>query len=318
MRSKKLSIIFSVCLLFASVIALTPSSNAELHNPTVFDDTTSYHLYGVNPNVTITIDSIETELNNTVISYTLRILSPAIGDRGEPINSSDYYTSNTPVLRYHLYSGAAIDFDCNTTLNAIWVDWLVGTNVQIENDNEALNAHSYSNPLNFSDNAYYGTVVASNLADGVHNVTVWVRAGQNYLSFNVPWWAAFSKTETFIVDTTAPQVTVQSPTNHSYGRNIPLAFDVNEGYSQAAYSLDNAANVTIDGDTTLEDLPDGLHNVTVYAWDNAGNVGVSQTVRFTVEAFDLLLWVMISVVLVAVVLVGLSAVYFHKKRRRHN
>jgi len=41
--------------------------------------------------------------------------------------------------------------------------------------------------------------------------------------------------------------------------------------------------MTITGNTTLVGLSDGIHSVTVYANDTAGNMGSSETVYFTVQ-----------------------------------
>jgi LPXTG-motif cell wall-anchored protein len=61
----------------------------------------------------------------------------------------------------------------------------------------------------------------------------------------------------------------------------------------------------------------GTHNVTVYAWDTAGNMGASPTVPFTVakpEPFPTALVATASGLSVAVVGLGLL-VYF--KKRKH-
>ena len=42
-------------------------------------------------------------------------------------------------------------------------------------------------------------------------------------------------------------------------------------------------NETVAGNTTLTELSDGIHIVTVYANDTAGNTGSSETVYFTVD-----------------------------------
>jgi len=49
------------------------------------------------------------------------------------------------------------------------------------------------------------------------------------------------------------------------------------------YSLDGQMNVTIGGNTTIVGLSDGVHTITVYANDTAGNMGYSNTVYFTVD-----------------------------------
>jgi len=52
-----------------------------------------------------------------------------------------------------------------------------------------------------------------------------------------------------------------------------LNYTVNEPVSKIFFVLDGQWNVTIAGNTTLAGLSNGVHNVTVYAWDDVGNVG---------------------------------------------
>jgi hypothetical protein len=70
-------------------------------------------------------------------------------------------------------------------------------------------------------------------------------------------------------------------------------------------------------------LPVGLHNVTVYAWDSAGNVGASKTVNFTITVRleskpesepSLVLPLAASTVSIAVVAGGVL-VYWKKHKR---
>jgi streptogramin lyase len=86
-------------------------------------------------------------------------------------------------------------------------------------------------------------------------------------------------------DTTAPTITVISPQNNTkYATStIPLNYTVNENVSWTGLSLDDQANVTITGNTTLVGLLDGLHSVVVYANDTVGNMGASSMVYFTVD-----------------------------------
>ena len=88
----------------------------------------------------------------------------------------------------------------------------------------------------------------------------------------------------FTVDTTPPNILNISLTNTTYNSAIiPLSFNVNETASQTMYSLDNQANITIQGNTTLAGLAEGSHSLVVYANDTAGNMGKSDTVFFTVK-----------------------------------
>ena len=121
----------------------------------------------------------------------------------------------------------------------------------------------------------------------------------------------------FTIDTTPPSVLVLSPEAAAYDTaDVPFNFTVNESVSQVAYSLDGQENVTVSGNMTLTGLSDGAHSIIVYAWDDAGNIGASETVHFSIkqpEAFPTLLVVAI-VVIVAVVCV-LLLIYLRRRRR---
>lgn len=68
----------------------------------------------------------------------------------------------------------------------------------------------------------------------------------------------------FTVD--IPEVTITSPHDQTFNTpNIPLTFSVDEPSSQFKYSLDGQPEVTIWGNSTLTELQNGVHTVTVYA-----------------------------------------------------
>jgi hypothetical protein len=109
--------------------------------------------------------------------------------------------------------------------------------------------------------------------------------------------------------------------NKTYATSdIPLNFTINQPVSQIMYSLDGEENVTIAENTeniTLNGLSNGLHNVTIYAWDTAGNAGASKTINFTVakpEPFPTTLAAVASGASVAII--GIGFVVYFKKRKR--
>ena len=120
------------------------------------------------------------------------------------------------------------------------------------------------------------------------------------------------------IDKTAPKIVVSSPENKTYYNvNLTLSFAVNETTPRISYSLDGLDNVTVAGNATLSGLPIGVHNVTVYAWDAAGNGGASETLTFTVaepEPFPVAPVAAASAASVVVVSVALL-VYFKKRKR---
>ncbi len=92
-----------------------------------------------------------------------------------------------------------------------------------------------------------------------------------------------ASTVNFTVDTTPPSVSIFSMQNKVYkSSDIPLVFTVNETSSLITYIMDGKV-YTINGNTTLTVLQDGDHKLTVYATDEAGNAGVSETIDFNVQ-----------------------------------
>jgi hypothetical protein len=122
----------------------------------------------------------------------------------------------------------------------------------------------------------------------------------------------------FTVDTSPPNISILSSQNATYlTHDVPLTFVTNEAVSGASYVLDGQANVTFTGNLTLTGISYGEHNVTVYVQDEAGNVGASETVVFSVaepEPFPTLLVVAISAAIAAVVAV--AAMIYLKKREQ--
>lgn len=122
-------------------------------------------------------------------------------------------------------------------------------------------------------------------------------------------------------------VIVISPQEGTYNENsVLLSFTLDEPVSSLVYSLDKQANITVAGNTTLTDLPNGIHNVTVYANDTFGNVGVSQTVNFTIstpatptmptaETFPIATVAVISGTSAVIVLGAGLSVYFKKRKK---
>jgi hypothetical protein len=82
--------------------------------------------------------------------------------------------------------------------------------------------------------------------------------------------------------TVPPKVQVTSPENKTYS-DVTLSFTLNRGVQWIGYSIDNQANVTVQGVTNVTGLSQGAHNITVYANDSLGNMGVSDTIFFSVD-----------------------------------
>lgn len=116
-------------------------------------------------------------------------------------------------------------------------------------------------------------------------------------------------------NTNPPEISLLSPLNQKYNESsIPLIFSVDNPVNWSGYSLDGKQNITINGNDTLINIPNGLHSITVYANDTLGNLGAS-TVNFTVakpEPFPTATIAAVSVASVVVVVGAGLLVYFKK------
>jgi parallel beta-helix repeat protein len=121
------------------------------------------------------------------------------------------------------------------------------------------------------------------LIDGVEPLwSKWTDENSNYV------YLAYAHSEHQIViqrlEIEPPIITVLSPENKTYAsKNVALTLTFNKPTFWIGYSLDSQINVTISGNTTLTDLSEGPHSITVYANDTSGNMGYSDSIHFSVD-----------------------------------
>jgi len=172
-----------------------------------------------------------------------------------------------------------------------------------------------TSPLNYA-------MRLSNLTDGVHSLTVYAYAtGSVWDQYGLCDYHVrvnSSSIVNFTLDTVLPSVSILSLENETYyTTNVTLTFAVNESTLETKYCLDGA-NVTTAGNATLTGLSYGGHSLTAYAVDYAGNVGVSETVFFTLaeEPGPFLTVLLVgSIFLAAMIGIGLL-VYFKKYKHQ--
>ena len=140
-------------------------------------------------------------------------------------------------------------------------------------------------------NSVSGSVQLPNLSAGSHRLTIYELAQTpSTYTGNQPFSRSYTDTLYFSISSSQNHIQTTPPTidlsiqNETYTMpGIPLAFTVNQDVAKVAYSLDGEANVTITGDITLMGLSNEEHNITVYAWNDYGDVGGSSgTVNFAV------------------------------------
>jgi hypothetical protein len=249
-----------------------------------------------------------------------KVVSPPV-DVKPPAISVDTTTNNT------LYSSNKLSLALNVSIPEPTAKYSLHLHtIQYQTDWKDRVVRVYTDPTgsgpmitDFSD-----TLILEDVPDGSHNVTFVASVDGGYAE-GLIWYAFAVKSVSsvyFSVDTTSPSISVLSLENMTYEvSDVPLNFTINEMVTEMSYSLDGQSNVTVTGNTTLSGLPVGVHNVTVYAWDEAGNVAASETTTFAIaepesepKPFPTMSVVAASGASVVVLGVGLL-VYF--KKRKH-
>ena len=126
-----------------------------------------------------------------------------------------------------------------------------------------------------------GNTTISGLSEGSHSLVVYANDTVDNLGKSA---TVYFVVDISPVDTTPPTITIISPQETTYSTpEIALNFNTDELVSWIAYSLDGQDNVTITGNTVLSGLSEGEHTIKIFARDDAGNTGVSNTVSFRVD-----------------------------------
>jgi hypothetical protein len=212
------------------------------------------------------------------------------------------------------------------TLQTLWVGLTSVSYKASWEDNQTIELYHYSIPTpailtSFPPNAQsWLSYNLTNIPYGPQQIEVtavgggYLWAGSTYSSFSGNGVSS-SKTLDFTVEA-PPAISTISPENQTYNsESIPLLFSVSGDYASLEYSLDNLGIVTIDGNTTLTDLPYGNHSLAVYASDTLGNTVDSKTIHFAtaqpvVNPLDLF-----PILVVVFVIVLLIALIIYRKRR---
>jgi len=113
-----------------------------------------------------------------------------------------------------------------------------------------------------------------------------------------------------------PVITFLSAQNaNSSEPSFPLNFTVDHAVSEMNYSLDGQEPQPLTGNTTLTDLTSDHHNVTVYATDEYGYSGISDTLFFNVDAPKFSVAPFIAASIIALISAAGLLVYFRKRKR---
>jgi hypothetical protein len=230
-----------------------------------------------------------------------------------------------------IYSTNTISLSVNVSVGESRIDYKYIDEVYYTTDWQINNTYIYEseptkNVYSTEPTQFSTSLNLTGIPDGNHSLVVYAKergAYRSHYEYKPPvvycYFYLFeidgSSSVFFSVDTTAPRITVLSLEKQTfYTSSVPLNFTVNELTTQIKYSLDGQENATIAGNETLSNLPYGDHNIRIFATDEAGNTGASETITFTVAVPFLTALVIASVITVAVVGVGLL-IYFKKRKK---
>jgi hypothetical protein len=145
------------------------------------------------------------------------------------------------------------------------------------------------------------------------------------LAFTMPMETAFAESSN-----ESPSITILNPTNYTTfyestprgGIGFQVKYQTNNTLSWVGYSIDDASNVTVSGNSTyyggVEN--DGYHTLTLYANDTYGNWATPQTITYNVirlpDTSPFLITIVAIIISVAVVIALSVALLFYKRHRR--
>ena len=175
------------------------------------------------------------------------------------------------------------------------------------------------------NNTYYdygSTINLTDIPEGAHYLEVTaiceyvIQKHQENITISYVTTKTASSSKVYFTIDLLPKISILSLENNTYSTsNVTLDFNVNEPISEVTYSLDGKENVTIIGNTTLTGLSNGVHNMTVYARDVAGNAGASETIHFNVEVPEPFPTTLVIASIASAATVGIALLVFFKKHK---
>ena len=166
-----------------------------------------------------------------------------------------------------------INSPLNTTYNQNWVTASITLSENGTYANYTLDGATSGNLTNATPTQWSKKITG--IANGAHTIVFkaldpYGNEGNNSISFVV----------SYNPDTTAPIITIRSPTNNTYytSANVLLNITSNENMAWAGYSLNGTANVNLTQNTATNwnktvTLTESTYNITFYANDSADNQG---------------------------------------------
>jgi hypothetical protein len=265
---------------FTATVAL-PELSRGFHTITVYGE----HNFWTND----VFRSKITQVDNVTVDFSI---SDVI-----PVNELTPPTISDLTIENKTYSSAKLQLGFNVDKAVLWTGYCL--------DGERHTIAEWYR-INASDRKFNATL--EGLSEGSHSLAVYAEDTFGNTGASI--------TVNFGIDTIPPAISILSVQNRTYDTaTIPLTFGVNESAIKIEYGLDGQNKITINGNSTLTDVPNGDHNLTVYATDKAGNIGVSETVSFSIDAPEPFPVIIVATVAVTAAFIAIALLFYFKKRK---
>ncbi len=251
---KKTALVLLVALLFLAV-AVTQLVNSGRANPLLDGGLVPPDSSAKPPRISIFAPQNNTVYTTSAIPFSLKVSLPESMKAVETKVHAVYYKADWLEKPVYIYSSGTAGFE----------NQISSTRSSPKN-----RYFQYSQPI-------------TSIPDGNHTIVVCAIGKGSYVEgiYGYGFYINASYSVYFTIDTT-PEVVLLLENKTYETTSVLLNFTVNDPNSKIAYSLDKRENVSIAGNTTLSNLLYGEHNITVYAQDIDGNVGVSETINFNI------------------------------------
>lgn len=170
--------------------------------------------------------------------------------------------------------------------------------------------------------------------NGTYEVYVRVTDAENQTTCHpagLALWVYVLPSAEFCAPPTQSTLLLLTPENVTYQTSeIPLNFTVDHPAAKINYSFDSQVNITINGNTTIPSILNGVHNLTLYVEDFAG-MCTSATTTFTVDTQQasasnpasqtpkpFAFWLIVLVIFAAIVACGLVFGVIKKREKPFN
>jgi hypothetical protein len=179
------------------------------------------------------------------------------------------FENETNMMAHWSFDGDALDKSGNgndgVVYGASWKDGWANVHVYLELNGLLKAAVSL---INSTDGNFVFPQITSESQFGTYKYIIYAANGVQNQTLNV-----------IVEPFTSPKMIILSPKNLTYALDsIPLTLTVDKPVSWIEYSLDGNANITINGNTTIQNLFAGPHYITIYLPTVA-----SETIHFMVD-----------------------------------